>query len=96
MKKDKQKFSEEDDGRVFADMSVLDDIAPKLSLRSKKRKKTTLDEQGYPVEKETIDLSKEEKKAIVRGVIKAHLLFAIMGVLVLAAIFFLLVKVWLN
>ncbi len=92
----KEKSIPGDDGRVYADMSVLDDIAPKFSIRPRKKKKTKLDDQGFPHEEETLDLTKEEKKAIVRGVIRAHLVYALLGILLLAIVFFILIKVWLN
>lgn len=89
----------DDDGKVYADMSALDDISPKLSLNRKpKKKKEKLDSQGYPIKDSNnpIKLTKEEKREIAKGVIKAHLLYALMGIILLCLVFFIIFKLWLR
>ncbi len=81
----------DDDGRVLADMSVLDDIGPNFSLpRLRKTKKIN------PVGGPPLELSKEEKRAIALGVIKAHLVYALLGLVLLVLVYFLVLKLWLG
>ena len=95
--KDKNKDFD-DDNRVYADMSVLDDIAPKLSFRAGKKVKQKLDEHGMPIaeERRIVELTKEEKREIAKGVIKAHLLYALCGFILLLIVFFVIFKIWLG
>ncbi|NLJ94925.1 MAG: hypothetical protein GX326_05495 [Clostridiaceae bacterium] len=98
-KKKNKTTSEFDDGRVYADMSVLDDIAPKISLKPKSKKKNVpLDAQGFPIEETSkpIELTKEEKREIAKGVIKAHLLYALLGLVLILFVFLFIFKIWLN
>lgn len=88
---EKQGTSPDDDGRVLADMSVLDDIGPTFSLpRLGKRKK------AHPGGGPPLELSKEEKRAIALGVIKAHLAYALLGLVLLVLVYFLVLKLWLG
>ncbi len=90
----------EDDGRVYADMSVIDDITPSGSLFGSGRKKKVpkLDQDGYPIEEEdnSIELSKAEKKAVTKGVIRAFLIYALIGIVFISLIFIFLVCFWLQ
>ncbi|NLJ71118.1 MAG: hypothetical protein GX328_06620 [Clostridiaceae bacterium] len=90
----------DDDGRVYADMSMIDEMTPAGSLFGVGRKKKIprLDENGYPIKEEdnSIELEKEEKKQIVRGVIRAHLVFALVGIAFIALMYVLLVVFWLK
>ncbi len=97
-KKEKEPFI--DDGRVLADMSVdgmPTSIPERLYVGGRRKKLPKLDEQGYPIDKEdTVELSKEEEKAITRGVIKAFLLYGGVSVLLMVGVFLLLHFLWLG
>ncbi|HHU52826.1 MAG TPA: hypothetical protein GXZ43_01930 [Clostridiaceae bacterium] len=90
----------EDDGRVYADMSMIDEMTPAGSLfgGGRRKKVPRIDEAGYPIEEKdnSIELEKEEKKQIVRGVVRAHLAFALVGIIFIVLVYVLLVVFWLK
>ncbi len=97
MKETNDKFKD-DDGRVIADMSMIDGLSPGISFRRKKKAKTKVvyDSNGNPITiDQSVELTKEEKREIARGVIKAHLIYAGFGLLLLAAVFLFVFKIWL-
>lgn len=89
-----------DDGRTIADMSV-DGVPSSLPTRlsgQKRPKLPPIDEFGrpMPLENTTIELSKDEKKAIRRGVTKAFLLYGLIGIIAMILVFVLLVFIWMR
>lgn len=92
--KKKEKY-DDDDGRVYADMSILDDLDSGLALRPRSRKKRSYDSDGNLLEYASLELTKKEKREIAWGVIKAHLLYALMGIALLVILFLFLIKFWL-
>lgn len=89
-----------DDGRTIADMSVdgLPSSIPTRLSGTKRPKLPPLDEMGRPlqVESAVIELSKEEKRVIRRGVIKAFLIYGGIGILAMVLIFLFLVFIWMR
>ncbi|HZJ68803.1 MAG TPA: hypothetical protein VFD28_02205 [Candidatus Eisenbacteria bacterium] len=80
-----------DDGRVYADMSMIDS-----GLSLGRRRKKSYDSDGNPIEYASIELTKKEKREIAWGVIKAHLIYALMGIALLLIVFLFLIKFWLG
>lgn len=89
-----------DDGRTIADMSVdgLPSSIPTRLSGTKRPKLPPLDEMGRPIQVDStvIELSKEEKRVIRRGVIKAFLIYGGIGILAMVLIFLFLVYVWMR
>ncbi len=98
-KKNKIDKDKDDDGRVIADMSMIDGLSPGISFhkKNKAKQKVVYDDHGNPITvDQSLELTKEEKRQIAWGVIKAHLLYAGLGLLLLIAVFFFIMKVWLH
>lgn len=93
MKKNKPAKQEwRDDGRVIADMSV--DGMNRSGLSSmRRRRKDAFGEVA--TKQEPLMLTRQERRAIIRGVITAHV-GVILAMLALFAIVFLLISVWLS
>lgn len=70
MARKKPKQYDDDDGRVFADMSVPG--MPKRVLQRYEDIKAREQKEKNP-----IDLNKSEQKSIIRGVVLAHVVFAL-------------------
>lgn len=88
MKKKKKKDDFVDDGRVIANMNI--DGMPRSIVR-----RTSFDEFGKVKEKEDqAQLSKEERRSIMFGVIMSYVLFAVMVFGGFALFILFCTKVW--
>ncbi|HHU78141.1 MAG: hypothetical protein ACOX27_08400 [Caldicoprobacterales bacterium] len=88
MKKKKRTTDFVDDGRVIANMNI--DGMPRSLIR-----RTAFDEFGKKKEKkDTIQLTKEERRSIVLGTVASHLLFAIIVFGSFALFILFCIKVW--
>lgn len=89
-----------DDGRVIADMSIggMPRSLPETLIGGKRPKLAKLDHLGRPIDdgSEPVKLTKEEKKAIRRGVMKAYLLVGIGSAVLFTILFVLLYFFWLR
>lgn len=89
----------EDDGRVIVDMNVdgMPDSLTDQVLGKKRPRTPKLDEEGRPIPPpEPVELTKEERREIRRGVIKANLILLLAVLGGFGLIFFLLVTFWLQ
>ncbi len=96
-KKKKEPFI--DDGRVIADMSVdgmPTSIPERLFVGGRRNKIPKLDDQGYPLtQSDTVELTKDEKRSIRNGVIKAFLIYGGISIGLMVAVMLLLYFFWL-
>jgi hypothetical protein len=88
LKKRKKEKDFVDDGRVIANMNL--DGMPRSVLR-----RTAFDEFGKTKEKkETVKLTKQERRSILLGVVTSYILFAVIVFGVFALFILFCIKVW--
>ena len=85
-KKQKEDFF--DDGRVIANMNI--DGKPGSLYRPKRFKSTTAE----PKQKESVQLSKGDRRAIIKGIVTSYIIFGVLFFGLLAFFIVFATKVW--